>query len=207
MPHAIRPRRLFTLATGNWLSRGYLAVLAVSVVAMFAFPDSEVGLDPMMLTAPLSFLGMAFPFGPGTEGSLLVEVLATGFWVGLLLLGALGNAAALGALASRSADAPSRHRMRALLAPAVDNWLSRGYLAVVAAALGIFLYAVCLSPDPAFAGIWPLMATAPLSIVAITLSGPMGGGALSLVVFTVGTALAGLCNAVLLGRLARALRR
>ncbi|MGW1135091.1 SCO4225 family membrane protein [Streptomyces griseoluteus] len=207
MPHAVRPRRLFTLATGNWFSRGYLAVLAVSVVAMFAFPDAHVGLDPMMLTAPLSFLGMAFPFGPGTEGSPAVEVLATGFWVGLLLLGALGNAAALGALASRSAGAPPRHRVRALLAPAVDNWLSRGYLAVATAAIGAFLYAVCLSPDPGFAGIWPLMATAPLSIVAITLSGPLGGGSLSLVVFTVGTALAGLCNAVLLGRLARALRR
>ncbi|MEW2319109.1 SCO4225 family membrane protein [Streptomyces bauhiniae] len=207
MPHAIHPRRLFTLATGNWLSRGYLAVLALSVVAMFMFPEGRFGLDPMTLTAPLSFLGMAFPFGPGTEGSLAAEVLATGFWVGLLLLGALGNAAALGALASRSAGVPPRQRVRGLLAPAVDNWLSRGYLAVVAAAIGFFLYAVCLSPDPGFAGIWPLMATAPLSIVAITVSGPLGDGSLSLVVFTVGTALAGLGNAVLLGRLARALRR
>ncbi|NEB95411.1 SCO4225 family membrane protein [Streptomyces bauhiniae] len=207
MSHAVRPRRLFTLATGNWLSRGYLAVLALSVGAMFAFPEGGFGLDPMTLTAPLSFLGMAFPFGPGTEGSLAVEVLATGFWAGLLLLGALGNAAALGALASRSAGASPRRRVRGLMAPAVDNWLSRGYLAVVAAAIGFFLYAVCLSPDPGFAGIWPLMATAPLSIVAITASGPMGDGSLSLVVFSAGTALAGLCNAVLLGRLARALRR
>ncbi|MGW4285843.1 SCO4225 family membrane protein [Streptomyces sp. NPDC004673] len=205
MPHAVRPRRLFALATGNWLSRGYLAVLAASVVAMFAFPESGPGLDPMTLTAPLSFLGMAFPFGPGTEGSLAVEVLATGFWVGLLLLGALGNAAALGALASRSAAAPPRRRARALLAPAVDNWLARGYLAVVAAAIGFFLYAVYLSPDPGFAGIWPLMATAPLSILTVTLSGPLDGW-LSPLVFTAGTALAGLCNAVLLGRLARAVR-
>ncbi|WP_405554601.1 SCO4225 family membrane protein [Streptomyces sp. NBC_01171] len=205
MPHAIRPRRLFTLATGNWLSRGYLAVLAVSVVAMFAFPESELGLGPMTLTAPLSFLGMAFPFGPGTEGGLAVEVLATGFWVGLLLLGALGNAAALGALATRSAGVPPRQRARSLLAPAVDNWPARGYLAVVAAAIGVFLYAVYVSPDAGFAGIWPLMATAPLSILAITLSGPVDGW-LSPVIFTAGTALAGLFNAVLLGRLARALR-
>ncbi|MET8693587.1 hypothetical protein ABZV65_13710 [Streptomyces bauhiniae] len=207
MSHAVRPRRLLALATGNWLSRGYLAVLALSVVAMFAFPEGGFGLDPMTLTAPLSFLGMAFSFGPGTEGSLAVEVLATGFWVGLLLLGALGNAAALGALASRSAGVPPRQRVRGLLAPAVDNWLSRGYLAVVAAAIGFFLYAVCLSPDPGFAGIWPLMATAPLSIVAITVAGPMEGGWPSLAIFTTGTALAGLGNAVLLGRLARALRR
>ncbi|MFG2814756.1 SCO4225 family membrane protein [Streptomyces sp. NPDC048410] len=205
MPHAVRPRRLFALATGNWLSRGYLAVLAASVVAMFAFPEGEFGLDPMTLTAPVSFLGMAFPFGPGTEGSLAVEVLATGFWVGLLLLGALGNAAALGALASRSADAPPRRRARALLAPAVDNWLARGYLAVVAAAIGVFLYAVYLSPNPGFAAIWPLMATAPLSILTVTLSGSLDGW-LSSLVFTAGTALAGLCNAVLLGRLARAVR-
>ncbi|MGW5332507.1 SCO4225 family membrane protein [Streptomyces bauhiniae] len=102
---------------------------------------------------------------------------------------------------------PHAVRPRRLLTLATGNWLARGYLAVVAAAIGFFLWAVCLSPDPGFAGIWPLMATAPLSIVAITVSGPMAGGWPSLVTFTAGTALAGLCNAVLLGRLARALRR
>lgn len=98
-------------------------------------------------------------------------------------------------------------RPRRLFTLATGSWLSWGYLALVAAAIGFFLYAVCLSPDPGFAGIWPLMATAPLSIAAITLSGLTEGGWPGLVVFTVGTALAGLCNAVLLGRLARALRR
>ncbi|SFY52441.1 hypothetical protein STEPF1_05714 [Streptomyces sp. F-1] len=58
-----------------------------------------------------------------------------------------------------------RGPLRALPGPAVDNWPARGYLAVVAAALGFFLYAVYLTPDPGFAGIWPLMATAPLGLL------------------------------------------
>ena len=53
---------------------------------------------------------------------------------------------------------PRLRRARALLTPAVDHWLARGYLAVVAASLGFFLYA----PDSGLAGIWPVMATAPL---------------------------------------------
>lgn len=206
MPHAIRPRRLLSLATGNWVARGYLAVLAASVVAMLVFPESELASGPVMLTAPLSFLSMAFPFGPGTEGSLAVEVLATGFWIGLLLLGALVNAAALGALATRPADVPRAKRVRALLAPAVDNWPARGYLAVAAASVGSFLWTVCMSPDPGFAAIWPLIATAPLSILAIMVSASLENSWLSTVVFAVGSALAGLFNAVLLGRLTRSVR-
>ncbi|MFI8349357.1 SCO4225 family membrane protein [Streptomyces sp. NPDC085596] len=213
MPHAIRPRRLLSLATGNWLARSYLVVLAASVLAMLVFPESALAMSPLVLTAPLSLLAMAFPFGPGTEGSVAVEVLATGFSICWLLLGALGNAAVLGALATRSAartgEAPSANRVRALLVPAVDNWLSRGYLAVVAAAVGSFLYAVYVSPDPGFAGIWPLITTAPLSIVALMASAPLEDASstwLSSLVFTVGTVLAGLFNAVLLGRLARSVR-
>lgn len=101
-------------------------------------------------------------------------------------------------------------RIRALLTPAVDNWLARGYLAVVAAALGFFLYAVYLSPDPGFAGIWPLMATAPLSILAFAVATPVEWASsldwLSPLVFSAGAALSGLFNAVLLGLLARRLR-
>ncbi|MET7296698.1 hypothetical protein ABZS79_32155 [Streptomyces griseoloalbus] len=95
------------------------------------------------------------------------------------------------------------------MAPAVDNWLARGYLAVVAATLGFFLYAVYLSPDPGFAGIWPLMATAPLSVFAFLVASPaeyFSFSWLSPLIFSVGVALSGLVNAALLGLLARRLR-
>ncbi len=238
MPNASRSRRLprlrriLALATDNWPARGYLAVVGVSVLAMFPFPDSALGARSLMLTAPLSFLSVFLPFGPGTEGGGVVEVLALAYWVVWLLLCAFVNAAVIGALsagfsaAGTSADAASAgartplagsgrlqlRGIRALLAPAVDNWPARAYLAVVAAALGSFLYAVYVSSDPGFAGIWPLMATAPLSFFVILLSEAVSPGWdssldwLSTWVFFVGTALSGLFNAVLLGLLARRLR-
>ncbi|BDH03008.1 SCO4225 family membrane protein [Streptomyces seoulensis] len=208
MPNLSRPRRLISLATGNRAARTYLAVFAASTLAMFTFPESGLALVPMVLTAPFSFLTMALPFGPGTEGGWATEALATGSWVLWLLLCALVNAAVLGALATRPGARPVR-RGRSLLTPAVDNWLSRGYLALAAAAVGSFLYAVYLSPDPGFAGIWPLITTAPLSVVALAASAPLENATpawLSSAVFTVGTTLAALVNAVLLGRLARSLR-
>lgn len=237
MPNASRPRRLprlrrlLALATDNWLARGYLAVFAASVLVMFLFPDNGFVPDPLLLTAPLSFLAIVLPYGPETEGSGAVQVLAVGSWSVWLLLCALVNAAVLGALATRTATAAApvpapadgegtdmarpvgstrRQRTRALLAPAVDNWLARGYLAVVAASLGFLLWAVYLSPDPGFAGIWPLMVTAPLSIVALLVASPAEWATsltwLSPLIFAVGTALSGLFNAVLLGRLAHNLR-
>ncbi|KUL26257.1 SCO4225 family membrane protein [Streptomyces regalis] len=223
MPNASRPRRLprlrrfLALATDNWHARGYLAVVAVSVLVMVVFPDSGLAASPMMLTAPLSFAGVVLPFGPGTEGGGAVEVFAVGSWAVWLLVCAVVNAAVLGALATRSASAatdvaaqPRPGRVPALLAPAVDNWLARGYLAVVAAAVGFFLWAAYLSPDPGFAGIWPLMATAPLSILALLVAAPAEWGSsvawLSPLMFSAGAALAGLFNAVLLGRLAHRLR-
>ncbi|MCM2388575.1 SCO4225 family membrane protein [Streptomyces albipurpureus] len=109
---------------------------------------------------------------------------------------------------ARSAH-PRPRRVRALLAPAVDNWLARGYLAMVAASLGFFLYAVYVARDPGFAGIWPLMTTAPLSVLALLVPTPEWDSSLDWltpVVFSTGTALAGLVNAVLLGLLARKLR-
>ncbi|MFH0175927.1 SCO4225 family membrane protein [Streptomyces cacaoi] len=109
---------------------------------------------------------------------------------------------------SNPAERPRLRRTRALLAPAVDNWLARGYLVVVAAALGFFLCAVYVLPDPGFAGIWPLMATAPTSMLALLLSTPAEYSSLTWLnplTFAAGTALAGLFNAVLLGRLAHRL--
>ncbi|MFD4786553.1 SCO4225 family membrane protein [Streptomyces sp. NPDC058459] len=101
---------------------------------------------------------------------------------------------------------PPTVRPRRLFTLATGNWFSRGYLAVVAVAIGFFLWAVYLSPDPGFAGIWPLMATAPLSVLVVAVSGPLEGLP-SPLLFTAGTALAGLCNAALLGLLVRSLRR
>ncbi|MEU0598072.1 hypothetical protein ABZ484_07405 [Streptomyces sp. NPDC006393] len=232
-----RLRRLLGLATDNWLARIYLAVLAVSVLVMFLFPENAVAASPLLLTAPLSLVGVVLPFGPGTEGGGVVEVLAGGCWVAWLLLCALVNAAALGSLAARSAtaeapgareslppvpepsepaargmagSAPARLRgVRALLMPAVDNWLARGYLAVAAASLGSFLYAVYGSQDPGFAAIWPLLATAPLSILALLVATPVEYSSLSWLsplIFCAGVAVSALCNAVLLGLLARGLR-
>ncbi|WAZ23043.1 hypothetical protein STRCI_004358 [Streptomyces cinnabarinus] len=103
-------------------------------------------------------------------------------------------------------SARPRRSLRALLAPATDNWLSRGYLAAVTASIGFFLYAVHLSPDPGFAAIWPMITTAPFGMAALLLAAPLPGAEwLSSVVFTVGAAAAGLVNATLLGLLVRRL--
>ncbi|MGV9455815.1 SCO4225 family membrane protein [Streptomyces sp. NPDC003635] len=102
---------------------------------------------------------------------------------------------------------PRRRSIRALLAPATDNWLSRGYLAAVAASIGFFLYAAYLTPDTGFAAIWPVMSTAPLGFLAFFLATPvMEVEWLSTAVFSAATAAAGLVNATLLGLLARGLR-
>ncbi|KPI06262.1 hypothetical protein OK074_4240 [Actinobacteria bacterium OK074] len=226
MPPASRPRRLFALATDNRVARVYLAAVAASALIMLLFPDNAFAPSPLLLTAPLSFLTVVLPFGPGTEGGGLAEAAAIGFWLVWLVLCAFVNAAVLGALAERgprqeqeqdtdsdtAAPDPVRprpQRVRALLAPAVDNWLARGYLAVVMAALGFFLAAAYVLPDPGFAGIWPLMATAPLSIAALLVATPAeysSLGWLNPLLFSAGSALSGLFNAVLLGRFARRLR-
>lgn len=155
-----RPRRLLALATDSPPARAYLGLVAVGVAAMFLAPDSPIAMAPMMLTAPLSFLPMFVPVGDGVAGGGAAEVAAAVVFVGWMLLCALANAAALGALIRRPdrtpdhrpdrppVQAPPARPRRALLAAAVDNWPARIYVAVVAAALGTFLYAVLLSPDP-----------------------------------------------------------
>lgn len=102
-----------------------------------------------------------------------------------------------------------RSRLRRLPVLATDNWLARGYLAVVAVALGFFLYAVFVSSDPGFAGIWPIMAAAPLSFLALLVTAPAEHSSLtwlSPLLFSAGVVLSGLVNAVLIGLLAHRLR-
>ncbi|MGV9222827.1 SCO4225 family membrane protein [Streptomyces albogriseolus] len=200
-----RPRRLLALATDSLPARAYLGLVALGVVVLFLAPDSPYAMAPALLTAPLSFLPVVLPFGAGTAGGGAAEVAAAVLYGGWLLLCALVNAAAFGALARRPDRAPAARPRRTLLAAAVDNWPARAYVAVVAAALGTFLYAVLLSPDPGFAGIWPLIAAAPLSFLAVAVSAPAEYSLpwLGTLVFSVGVALAGLVNAVLIGRLTR----
>ncbi|MDV9175510.1 hypothetical protein R6V09_36040 [Streptomyces sp. W16] len=216
MPYTSRPRRLFALATDNWPARAYLGVVGVSVAAMFLSPESPVALAPSVLTAPLSLLGIVLPFGPGAEGDGTAQVSAIGAWTVWVVLCALVNAAVIGALVTRKSAAPSTAtraarsaRLRALLAPAVDNWPARVYLAAVTASVVFFLCAAYVLPDPGFAGVWPLITTAPLSFVPLAVSIPAELPDLSWLsppLFAAGCALCGLVNAVLLGRLAHRLR-
>jgi len=110
MPNDSRPRRLprlrrlLVLATDNWPARGYLAVFAGTVPIAFVFPDSVYAMIPMMLTEPLSFLGVVLPVGPGVEGDGPLVVLASVVTCAWLLLCALVNAAALGALSHHVRD-------------------------------------------------------------------------------------------------------
>ncbi|MGC4997529.1 MULTISPECIES: SCO4225 family membrane protein [unclassified Streptomyces] len=104
---------------------------------------------------------------------------------------------------------PRSSRLRAWLTLATDNWLSRGYLVVAGSALGFFLYAVYLSPDPGFAAIWPFAATLPLSAVAFLAPSPEldpSADWLGPLLFAAWVALCALVNAGLLGLAVRAFR-
>lgn len=113
MPNDSRPRRLprlrrlLALATDNWPARGYLAVFAASVPVAFLFPDSVWAMTPLLLTEPLSLLGMVLPVGPGIAedgaGPAAVVIASAGMG-GWLLACALVNAAAVGALARHVCD-------------------------------------------------------------------------------------------------------
>lgn len=110
MPKDSRLRRLLALATDNWPARGCLALFAASVGAAFVFPDSLFATAHLLLTAPLSTMAIALPFGPGTEGGGPAQVLALAFSAVWLLLSALVNAAALGALTHQVRDSrAARH--------------------------------------------------------------------------------------------------
>ncbi|MFI8204919.1 SCO4225 family membrane protein [Streptomyces sp. NPDC085937] len=200
-----RPRQFLALATDTLPARAYLGLVALGVLVLFLAPASPYAMASALLTAPLSFLPVFLPFGAVTTEGGAADVVAAALYGGWLLLCALVNAAAFGALARRPDRTPSARPGRALLTAAVDNWPARVYVAVVAAALGTFLYAVLLSPDPGFAGIWPILAAAPLSFLAVAVSAPAEYALpwLGTLVLTAGVVLAGLVNAVLIGRLAR----
>ncbi|MFG2812922.1 SCO4225 family membrane protein [Streptomyces sp. NPDC048410] len=108
-----------------------------------------------------------------------------------------------------STTRPRSGRLRAWLRLATDNWLSRGYLVVAGSALGFFLYAVYLTPDPGFAAIWPFGATLPFSAVAYLAPSPELDPALdwlSPLLFAAWVTLCALVNAGLLGMVVRAFR-
>ncbi|BDH05794.1 SCO4225 family membrane protein [Streptomyces seoulensis] len=232
MPNLSRPRRLLALATGHRLVRGCLAAFAVSALAVVLFPSADLDRIPSLLTAPLSVLTPFLPFGPGSGADTPAEVLASSVWVALLLVSALVTAAVLCYLATRPAAAPESlpcasappaqrgsdraqpassrmHRLRTLLAPAVDNWLARGYLAVVAVALTYFLGVTFSGPDSGYAAVYPVVTTAPLSILVFVVAIPTEFYPAAWVhplVLSTGTILAGQFNAVRIGRYAHSQR-
>jgi hypothetical protein len=94
---------------------------------------------------------------------------------------------------------------------AVDNWPSRVYLLGVLALTGWALSTVVTDPGPSFAGIWPVLATMPVSLL-----GPAAGSVLALVgagpavvrgALIAGVTLGALANAMAIGVLARWTRR
>ncbi|MEU9398938.1 hypothetical protein [Streptomyces sp. NPDC048242] len=233
MPNPSSPRRLLALAASHWLPRGYLAAFIASALAMFLFPTTDLAWIPTLLTAPLSFLTVFLPFGPGSGLDTQAGVLANGAWVALLLVCALVNSAVLGHIVTRPAttasavpshssaplaqggtdgarSASSRgHRLRTLLAPALDNWLARAYLTVVAAALAYFIGVTWVGPDSGYSAAYPLIATGPLGILVLVVSIPtefLPVAWVNPVVFSAGTIVAGLFNAVFIGRFAHTLR-
>ncbi|MDW4907519.1 hypothetical protein RB628_19735 [Streptomyces sp. ADMS] len=95
-------------------------------------------------------------------------------------------------------------RPRTLLTLATDNWLSRGYLAVVVAATGFFLVDTFFvsHADASMSGVVPWLLTAPLSLLYTllpegTLNGT--GDGVFLALYLAGIAAAALANAAFMG--------
>ncbi|GIF65468.1 hypothetical protein Ais01nite_35030 [Asanoa ishikariensis] len=90
-------------------------------------------------------------------------------------------------------DAPARSHARSWLRFPIDNWPSRIYLLLVAAAVVFFLVDQSVTrPDASFAAIYMLILTAPISLLA---SIPL-----------IGVAVGALLNATLIGALAHLAR-
>ncbi|WP_369037547.1 SCO4225 family membrane protein [Streptomyces adonidis] len=100
---------------------------------------------------------------------------------------------------------------RNLLTLATDNWLSRAYLAVVAAATGFFLFDTFFvtHADASMSGAVPWLLTAPLSLLYTllpegTLNGTGSGAFLAL--YLVGIGVAAVANAAFVGLALRKIR-
>jgi hypothetical protein len=92
-----------------------------------------------------------------------------------------------------------------VLALAVNNWLSRGYLAAVVLTAGFALYEdVFVShADASMAYVVPMLLTAPLNLLFIVALGWVPTDA----PFYLGIAVGALVNAMVLGAVVRAVRR
>ncbi|MGV9455816.1 SCO4225 family membrane protein [Streptomyces sp. NPDC003635] len=105
-----RTRRLLALASDNWGARGYWALFTASVGVAFAAPDSVVASLPLLLTAPWSSMAIFVPIDPGADATGAAQVLALSGAAVWLLLCALVNAAAFGALTHHVRDSrAARH--------------------------------------------------------------------------------------------------
>lgn len=103
-----------------------------------------------------------------------------------------------------------RSRSRRIFSAATDNWLSRAYLAVCA---GLLIWVAADAQfhgnDPSFAGVWPIVATLPVSLAAVAAA--LGADlvlpqVLLLPLLIVLISAAACLNATLLGLLVRSLR-
>jgi hypothetical protein len=102
-------------------------------------------------------------------------------------------------------------KARRILSAATDNWFSRGYLALCAGLLiWVALESVLYTgPDPSFAGVWPILATFPTSLLTIGVGfglEPLLPSPVALPLFLVLIAVAAYANAALLGLLVRSIR-
>ncbi|MFD9053213.1 SCO4225 family membrane protein [Streptomyces zaomyceticus] len=101
-------------------------------------------------------------------------------------------------------DGMGRHTIAARI---LDNRISRGYLALVAATLAwaVFDGVLVRHADGSFAAVWPLLLTAPTSLPTVFL--PLGEGAAGLALYGATVLVAALANAYLIGALVRRVRR
>lgn len=105
-----RIRRLLALASDNWAARGYWALFIASVGVALVAPDSPVASLPLLLTAPWAGLAMFVPVDPGADATGAVQALALSGAAVWLMLCALVNAAAFGALTHHVRDSrAARH--------------------------------------------------------------------------------------------------
>jgi hypothetical protein len=99
--------------------------------------------------------------------------------------------------------------LKRTLSAATDNWLSRSYLALCAGLLIWVAAGQFHGNDASFAGVWPIVATLPVSLLAAAVASGAGlvfPSVLVLPLFIVLISAAAFLNATLLGLLVRSLR-